>query len=120
HRMIPLVKLSQKSPRLVISLSATQWGRGTGRGGAQGSGGKLDGCWMFDVGCWMFSLFRSAICLALCLLGSSVMVHAASTTWTGATDTNWSTPGNWSPAATPTVIDIATFNSAGHGRTTIS
>lgn len=32
--------------------------------------------------------------------------------WTGATSTQWSTPGNWSPAGPPTGTDTAAFNSA--------
>ena len=35
----------------------------------------------------------------------STQAFAATITWTGATDNNWSTPGNWSGSAVPTSSD---------------
>jgi autotransporter-associated beta strand protein len=40
-------------------------------------------------------------------------IYSASATWTGATDGNWTTGANWSPAAAPTAdADVATFGTS--------
>ena len=48
---------------------------------------------------------------ALSVLLASSGVFAGSATWTGGSDSNYATPGNWSPSGAPTgAPDIATFN----------
>ncbi len=54
------------------------------------------------------------------LLAGGAASHAASGTWNGTVNTNWSTTGNWSASPVPGLNDTATFNNAGNGRTTIS
>lgn len=45
--------------------------------------------------------------------------RAADATWTGATDATWAGEGNWSATPVPGTGNVATFNSAGNGNTTI-
>ena len=78
---------------------------------------RAHGVNLLDVGC---SRLHKAILACLCLLTSPVIVHAASATWNGSSSASWATAANWTPAAVPTAIDIATFNNAGNGRTTLS
>ncbi|MCX6874195.1 MAG: hypothetical protein NTW21_10365 [Verrucomicrobia bacterium] len=64
---------------------------------------------------------RLAICLATLLAAEPA--HAASATWTGATNALWATNTNWSgpPALVPGSGDTATFNAAlGSGGATIN
>lgn len=64
------------------------------------------------------------IALTLSALASALSfcptAHAANATWNGTTDTLWATSGNWSTAPVPGVGDIATFNNAGNGNTTLT
>lgn len=46
--------------------------------------------------------------------------RAASATWNGAADALWSTTGNWSTSPVPGAGDVATFNNAGNGNTSIT
>ncbi len=54
----------------------------------------------------------SLIAITLCV---SPTAHAASGTWTGATDGNWNVDGNWTGSSFPgtTTAEAATFNTAG-------
>ena len=63
--------------------------------------------------------FRMAICLCLLAGGVATRGQAADATWTGATDSLWSTTTNWNPAA-PAEGDRAVFSGAGNGNTTIN
>jgi len=60
----------------------------------------------------MLSCMRIIACIILCLMVTPV-VQAATVTWTGAIDTNWSTPGNWSTGEPPGTSDTAEFASGG-------
>ncbi len=46
--------------------------------------------------------------------------QAANATWNGTVNSIWATTGNWSATPVPSLADIATFNNAGNGNTTIS
>jgi autotransporter-associated beta strand protein len=51
-------------------------------------------------------------------LAATPMAHAASDTWTGATDGTWATTSNWNPSvAVPGTGDTATFNAASSNTT---
>jgi hypothetical protein len=50
------IETLNSAARESVSLSATKWGRGLGRGGAQGSGGEA--CSAFSVGSSMFDVPR--------------------------------------------------------------
>jgi fibronectin-binding autotransporter adhesin len=51
--------------------------------------------------------------LCLVVVATSLTTASAATkTWTGATDANWSTGGNWSPAGTPATGDDLVFPAA--------
>ena len=45
------------------------------------------------------------VCIRSCLLGAltalSAVGYAADVTWTGAVDSNWNSPGNWSTGRVP-------------------
>lgn len=58
---------------------------------------------------------------SLCLVvvaSSFTSASAATKTWTGATDANWSTSGNWSPAGAPTTGDDLVFPVGGANQLT--
>jgi len=64
--------------------------------------------------------FASALFLSLATL-TLIASHEAKGvvyTWTGTTDTNWATAGNWSPTGGPpdANADTALFNATGSGR----
>ena len=63
---------------------------------------------------------KCAILAGLFLQAAVVASDAATAAWTGTTSTNWATTGNWSASPVPGINDIATFNNAGNGHTTIS
>jgi uncharacterized protein (TIGR03382 family) len=50
--------------------------------------------------------------LVAIVLVSGVCKAQASLTWTGATDTNWSTPSNWTPPGPPNPGDLVTISGA--------
>ena len=55
----------------------------------------------------------------LCIVMSwNQSLHAASGTWTGATDATWA-GANWSASPVPGTLETATFNGLGNGFTTI-
>ncbi len=49
----------------------------------------------------------------------SPVAHAASGSWLGATDSLWSDVSNWSASPVPGAGEVATFDGAGNGNTTI-
>ena len=53
------------------------------------------------------------------VLGGISPAWAASGSWRGTTNGSWATTGNWSGASPPTSNELATFNGAGNGNTTI-
>lgn len=54
-------------------------------------------------------------------IGNPLPAVASSATWTGlGADSAWTTAGNWSASPVPGAGDVATFNSAGNGKTTIT
>ena len=57
--------------------------------------------------------------IGLFLLAGILNLHAASGSWTGATDNTWA-GANWSTTPVPGTGNTATFNGAGNGNTTIS
>jgi fibronectin-binding autotransporter adhesin len=64
------------------------------------------------------TLFAGAIVAAVAIGGSSSAL-AAPGSWRGTTNSSWATTGNWSGASPPTTNELATFNGAGNGNTTI-
>ena len=70
---------------------------------------------------WQTSIWQTflagAIVAAVAVGGSSAL--AASGSWRGTTNASWATTGNWSGASPPTTSELATFNGAGNGNTTI-
>jgi autotransporter-associated beta strand protein len=64
------------------------------------------------------TLFAGAIVAAVAIGGSSSAL-AAPGSWRGTTNSSWATTGNWSGASPPTTSELATFNGAGNGNTTI-
>jgi len=62
----------------------------------------------------------SAPLVLIATLALSNAVQATSATWNGASDTLWSTTGNWSTSPVPGGGDTATFNGAGNGNTTLT
>ena len=60
-----------------------------------------------------------ACALAAALLVPAQRADAASGSWLGTTSSTWATGTNWSPASAPTTSEVATFNGAGAGNTTI-
>ena len=57
---------------------------------------------------------RALSILACCLIAIAASIQAQSTfTWTGASDSSWSNPANWSPFGIPSSNDIAVINSGG-------
>ncbi len=66
------------------------------------------------------SLFLQSFTVAVAALLLGPSVQAARATWTGTTDTAWSTVGNWSGATIPGAGHTATFNNAGNGNVGIT
>jgi outer membrane autotransporter protein len=60
-----------------------------------------------------FLVFGGALCAA-------PPPVAAQTFWTGATSTNWFTPGNWSTNAVPTAVDLVQINTITPNATVIA
>lgn len=61
--------------------------------------------------------------VAALALGIAALLPSAegvSATWNGTTDSNWSTPTNWSATPVPGTGNTATFANAGNGHTTLS
>jgi len=56
---------------------------------------------------------------AFLLFERTPSVDAANATWTGTTNSTWSTGTNWSATPVPGTGDTATFNSSGNGQTTL-
>jgi autotransporter-associated beta strand protein len=52
------------------------------------------------------AVLASGLTIGMCLVASAQTTR----TWTGATDSNLNTAGNWSPAASPTTNDTLNFN----------
>jgi cytoskeletal protein CcmA (bactofilin family) len=63
----------------------------------------------------MVKQLRVLLSLVVCLL-LSVSALAASRTWTGAVNANWSQPANWSPSGVPQPSDALTFQSGAANR----
>jgi len=70
-----------------------------------------------------FSFSATTSLLAIVLLTVLVAApsaFAASATWSGTTDSTWSTATNWTAGGPPGTGDTATFNNAGNGNTTLN
>ena len=61
---------------------------------------SLRSCGVLSCG---FLVFGGALC-------ATPLPVAAQTFWTGATSTNWFTPGNWNTNAVPTAVDLVQIN----------
>src|ERR1035438_10358980 len=61
------------------------------------------------------ALFLPILLLLFALLGATQLASAANDTWTGATDANWGSTGNWSAANPPNAGDSLIFGSTGGG-----
>ncbi len=68
---------------------------------------------MFEAGQQSATAWENARRLTMALLGATALTPVAAslalaqTTWTGASSTNWFTPGNWNPAGPPTSSNSA-------------
>ncbi len=61
---------------------------------------------------------RAKSFLPICFLSFLPLASDASIyTWTGGTDLNWSTPGNWTPLGSPTLGDTVNINNTATNRT---
>ena len=66
-------------------------------------------------------LRRNFFVSSLIAVAITQAAHSASANWTGlGADSNWTTTGNWSASPVPGAGDVATFNGAGNGKTTIT
>jgi autotransporter-associated beta strand protein len=64
---------------------------------------------------------RNIFLSPLIAIGLTQATHAASANWTGlGAGSDWATTGNWSASPVPGAGDVATFNGAGNGKTTIT
>lgn len=71
---------------------------------------------------WQASIWQTFLAgaiVAAVAVGGSSSALAASGSWRGTTNASWATTGNWSGASPPTTSELATFNGAGNGNTTI-
>lgn len=57
-------------------------------------------------------LFVPSLLVLLALLAAAQLASAATDTWTGNTDANWSTPGNWVGGNAPVAGDSLSFGSS--------
>jgi hypothetical protein len=71
------------------------------------------------LGNWRRSAFKASGLLAGALGAASLPAHAQ-TSWTGATSTDWFTPGNWNTNAVPTAADIVAVDTIAPNATLIA
>ena len=63
---------------------------------------------------------KTSSLVSFLLVASSLFLHAANDTWDGSASTSWADPLNWVTDVTvPGTGNIATFNNAGNGNTTV-
>ncbi|GAT35224.1 PEP-CTERM protein-sorting domain-containing protein [Terrimicrobium sacchariphilum] len=59
------------------------------------------------------------VCCAVSLLLGNISIQAASSTWTGAVNGNWTDSGNWSGGSVPGAGDTATFSGSSNTSVTV-
>ncbi len=66
----------------------------------------------------LFSSSRTSVGAILLVVAAGTLVHAQQE-WTGAVDNDWTNAGNWN-SSVPQSGDVAIFDNAGNGNTTIN